>query len=140
MILCGSCGATLVKAGYLVDECGPMYTRQCEYCHRNLPCSHFSAPDAEKLKKNVSTVPYEELLAEVERRKQAQTVIKPQHFATGDGISVYMTILQPGGDVSVTLPKAEARNFARSIMSAADVAETTCTDPTDHFHGHCGCK
>lgn len=69
---------------------------------------------------------------------------------TGDGLKVKMCLrlrapLSNGSSattvpVIMSMPKAEARKLAEQIRQAADRPEPGCSDPSDHFHGHCGCR
>lgn len=74
-----------------------------------------------------------------------ETVAPPLPRATGDGVRVVIEVdnswvRENGKTTSIVMPKAEARKLSRDIMSASQRPEPGCTDDTDHFRGHCGCK
>ncbi len=60
----------------------------------------------------------------------------------GDGSNVVFNIYDKYNNLKdgIVKSKLEARKFAKEIQDAADMPEPNCKDPTDHFHGHCGCK
>ena len=68
----------------------------------------------------------------------------PDRDATGNGLTVTLKLRKEVGGIScpfeITMTKQQAREYARKIQEASNLAEPGCTDPTDHFRGHCGCK
>jgi len=70
-------------------------------------------------------------------------VADPEYpIVKGDGEHVFFSFKNNvDGSVSIfTLPKIVARKFADRVREASHVPEPGCTDSTDHFRGHCGCK
>ncbi len=58
-------------------------------------------------------------------------------FRHEDDVSVSLTA---AGVVCVKMSKQRARVVCDQVRDASHRAEPTCDDPTDHWHGHCGCK